>query len=351
MALAAPDPERIALVTQELCAVDTTTGLENYLIPLLTQRLRSMGARVRLQPVEGGRSNILATWGNPKVLFSTHLDTVPPFIPPRREGGRLWGRGTCDAKGILAIMLEALRVLIADGQGDFGLLGVVGEETDSLGARIALELQSDLPHLRGVINGEPTGNVLATGQRGSAHLCLRCHGKAAHSATPEEGINALFPLCDWLGGLRALPGVTDPVLGPETWNLGTLNGGRAMNIVPDEAEARIFARTVPGSTFVQDVTRLRPGGGVVELLFERAPEVFPAVQGFPMGPVPFGSDAHTLRHLVEDRWVVLTGPGSIRVAHTQDEHLDLTDAIAGARQYLELARLIMDRPMGADYTI
>ena len=109
----APDPERITLVTQELCAVDTTTGQEHRLMPLLTQRLGSLGARVRLQPVEGGRNNILATWGGPKVLFTTHLETVPPFIPPRREGGRLWGRGTCDAKGILATLLEAIRLLLA----------------------------------------------------------------------------------------------------------------------------------------------------------------------------------------------------------------------------------------------
>ena len=346
-----PDPERIAQATLQLCQLDSTTGQEARLIPLLTELFQSLGARVLWQPVEGGRSNLLASWGDPRLLFTTHLDTVPPYLSPRREGDRLWGRGTCDAKGILATMLESIRLLLAEGHRNLAFLGVVGEETDSLGARIALELKGLLPNLLGVINGEPTGNVLATGQRGSAHLCLRCSGKAAHSGTPEEGINAAFPLLDWIGELRRLPQRTDPILGAEVWNLGTLQTGRAINVVPDQGEARIFARTVAGSSFVQDVRRLRPELGEVEVLFEKDPEVFPPWEGFPMAPVPFGSDAHTLRNLVKDRFVVMTGPGSIRVAHTGNEYLDLADALAGVEQYLQLARIILARQQGPDYAI
>lgn len=321
------------------------------MIPLLTGMFRNLGARLQWQSVEGGRCNLLAAWGRPRLLFTTHLDTVPPYLPPRREGDRLWGRGTCDAKGILAAMMEAIRLLLAEGRRDLAFLGVVGEETDSLGARIALDLKASLPDLQGVINGEPTGNILAAGQRGSAHLCLRCHGRAAHSGTPEEGVNAAFPMFDWIGALRRLPERVDPILGPEVWNLGTLQTGRAINVVPDEAEARLFARTVAGSTFVQDVLRLRPERGEVEVLFEKGPEVFPQLEGFPMAPVPFGSDAHTLRNLARDRFVVMTGPGSIRVAHTEGEFLDLADAAAGAQQYLDLARTILDRPQAQDYAI
>jgi acetylornithine deacetylase len=346
-----PDPERIAQWTLPLCQVDSTTGLEARLIPMLTEMFRNLGARVLWQTVEGGRCNLLATWGQPKVLFTTHLDTVPQFLPPHRDGNRLWGRGTCDAKGILATMMETIRLLLAEGRRDLAFLGVVGEETDSLGARIALDLKTSLPDLLGVINGEPTGNVLATGQRGSAYLCLRCQGKAAHSGTPEEGLNAAFPLFDWIGGLRRLPERADPILGPEVWNLGTLQAGRAMNVVPDEAEARIFARTVAGSTFVEDVQRMKPALGRVDILFQRGPEVFPPVPGFAMAPVPFGSDAPTLRNLARDHFVVMTGPGSIRVAHTEAEHLDLEEAVAGAAQYLCLARQILARPTGPDYAI
>jgi acetylornithine deacetylase len=351
MSLPQPDPERIAQWTLQLCQVDSTTGHEARMIPTLTGMFRNLGARVLWQSVEGGRCNLLATWGEPRLLFSTHLDTVPPFIPPHREGDRLWGRGTCDAKGILATMMETIRLLLAEGHRDLAFLGVVGEETDSLGARIALDLKPNMPNLLGVINGEPTGNVLATGQRGSVHLCLRCQGKAAHSGTPEEGINAAFPMFDWIENLRRLPPRLDPILGPEVWNLGTLQAGRAINVVPDEAEARLFARTVAGSTFVKDVQRVRPEVGEVDVLFERGPEVFPLLEGFPMAQVPFGSDAPTLRALVRDRFVVMTGPGSIRVAHTEGEFLDLSDAVAGAQQYLALAHYILDRSQGTEYAI
>ena len=309
-----PDHERIAQWALQLCQVDSTTGQEARLIPLLTDLFRNLGARVLWQSVEGGRCNLLATWGEPRVLFTTHLDT-------------------------------------AEGHQDLAFLGVVGEETDSLGARIALDLKKNLPRLQGVINGEPTGNFLATGQRGAAHLCLRCQGKAAHSGTPEEGVNAAFPMFDWIDQLRRLPERVDPDLGPEVWNLGMLQSGRAINVVPDEAEARVFARTVAGSTFVEDVQRLRPTVGEVIVLIERGPEVFPKLEGFPTAPVPFGSDAVTLRDLVRDRFVVMTGPGSIRVAHTEGEYLDLPEAVAGVHQYLALARLILDRRQGPDYAI
>jgi len=345
------DPVRIAQWTLGLCAVDTTTGQEGRLLPLLVDLFQNLGARIQLQPVEGGRSNFLALWGRPRVLFTTHLDTVPPFIMPRREGDRLWGRGTCDAKGILVTMSEAIRILLREGHRDIAFLGVVGEETDSLGARLALELKPDLGDIEAVINGEPTGNRLATGQKGSLHLCLRCKGKPAHSGTPEEGINAAFPLLDWISDVRRLELARDERLGPELWNLGTLHTGRAINIVPDEGEAMLFARTVPGSRFGENVAALRPDLGELEVIFERPAQYFPVVEGFPMAPVPFGSDAHTLRNLSRGRFVAMTGPGSIRVAHTAEEHLDLADAVAGAAQYVNLAKHLLGRPVMADYAI
>ena len=134
-------------------------------------------------------------------------------------------------------MAEAIRALLEEGRRDLAFLGVVGEETDSPGAKQALELKDALGAVEAVVNGEPTGNRLATGQKGAVHLRLRCRGKAAHSGTPEEGVNAAFPLLDWIAAVRALPLAEDPRLGPEVWNLGTLTAGRAINVVPDEGTA------------------------------------------------------------------------------------------------------------------
>ena len=313
----------------ELCAVETTSGQEDQGLPALQALLAELGATVHLQPVAAGRTNVLATWGRPRVLFSTHLDTVPPFLAPRLEGDVLWGRGTCDANGQALAQLAAIRSLRAEGHDGFAWLGVVGEETDSLGAREALGLADRLGDVRALINGEPTELQLGTGQRGAQHLCLCCHGRAAHSGSPELGENATWPLLEWLQRLREQPRPQDPGLGPEVWNLGLLRAGEALNSVPAEAEAHLLARVVPDSTFLDEVRRLAPAGASVEVRLDEAPDRYPEVPGFPHAPMPFGSDAPTLRALVPDRTVVLAGPGTIRVAHTLNEHLSLSDLEAG----------------------
>jgi acetylornithine deacetylase len=311
----------------ELCASDTTSGLEDLGLPTLRALLAELGAEVTEQSVAPGRTNVLARWGEPRVLFSTHLDTVPPFIAPRREGGRIHGRGTCDAKGQILAQLAAIRALRDEGVEGLAWLGVVGEETDSAGARAALSLP--LPGLRALINGEPTGNKLATGQRGALHLHLECHGVAAHSGSPELGRNALWELTDWLQQLRAEARPADPMLGPEIWNLGRIEGGAAANVVPAHAEAEVLARTLPDSDFAHRVAALRPEHGEITVRLSEPPDRYPALNGFPMAPMPFGSDAPTLRALVPDRTVALAGPGHIATAHTADEHLDLDDLEAG----------------------
>lgn len=320
---------RLAERLAALCAVETPSGHEDQGLPDLQAWLSELGARVHLQPVAPGRTNVLATWGEPRVLFSTHLDTVPPHVAPRIEGDRVWGRGACDAKGQVLAQLEAIRGLVAEGRTGLGWLGVVGEETDSCGAAAALGLADRLGGLRALVNGEPTGNLLASGQRGVQHLCLRCHGRAAHSGSPELGRNATWPLLDWLQRVREAPRPTHPDLGPEVWNLGLLQAGHALNAVPAEAEAHLLARVVPGSSFQADVRRLAPEGAEVDLRLDEPPDQYPEVPGFPRAAMPFGSDAPALRALVPDRTVVLAGPGHIAVAHTLDEHLDLADLEAG----------------------
>jgi acetylornithine deacetylase len=320
-----------------LCAAETTSGQEDAGLPVLRELLNELGAKVVEQPVAEGRTNVLALWGRPRVLFSTHLDTVPPYFLPRIEGEVLLGRGTCDAKGQIVAQLAAVKALLDEGRDGLAWLGVVGEETDSAGAAAALGLANHLSELKVLINGEPTDLKLATGQRGAQHVCLRCDGRAAHSGSPELGRNATWPLLDWLQRLREQPRPVDAKLGPELWNLGLLHAGEALNSVPAKAEAQLMARTLPGSTFLEEIRRLAPSEGSVELRLDEPADLYPSVPGFDHAPMPFGSDAPTLRALVPDRTVVLAGPGSITIAHTLDEHLALSELEAGVNLNHRLA--------------
>lgn len=342
-----PAPDRAAAATwllertEALCEVDTTTGREDHGLPALQELLRELGASVELQQVAPGRHNVLATWGVPRLLFSTHLDTVPPFLPPRRSGDVLSGRGTCDAKGQAVAQLGAIQDLLARGLGGFAWLGVVGEETDSCGAVAAAALAPKLQTCVAAIDGEPTENLLATGQRGALQLKLVTRGVAAHSGTPELGRSAIWPLLEWLQRLRGLPTGVDRDLGPELWNVGLVQGGSAPNIVPAHAEAVLFVRSLPGSRFLQNVRELAPPEGAVEELSFTPPERYAPVPGFAEAFVPFGSDAPRVRALVGGQRVVLVGPGSIKVAHTLDEHITGQDLVAGREQLVALGAALL----------
>ncbi len=327
--------------TETLCRADTTTGREDHGLPALRALLRELGAAIDLQEVAPGRHNVLATWGTPRLLFSTHLDTVPPFLPPRRQGDLLTGRGACDAKGQIAAQLGAIRELLARGHSGLCWLGVVGEETDSAGAIAAAELAARFATCVAAINGEPTENRLATGQRGALQLRLRTTGITAHSGTPELGRSAIWPLLDWLQRLRELPAAVDPELGPEIWNLGALHGGTAPNVIPADAEAVLFVRSLPGSQFLAKVRELAPAAGVIDEVSFTAPERFIQLPGFDHANVTFGSDAPRLRTMVGGQRVVLCGPGSIKVAHTLDERITGTELEAGCHRLVAIAETFL----------
>jgi len=330
-----PDPAFGLLA--ELCALDSSSGREAELLPVLLPALSARGARVDVRQLAPGRCNVLAVWGEPRVLFSTHLDTVPPFIPPRLEGDTLFGRGACDAKGQMVAQWLAVDRLLAEGRTGFAWLGVAGEETDSLGAQEALHWADRFTGCRALINGEPTELKLAAGQRGVENLLLSCAGRAAHGGSPELGHSAILDLLDWLAGMRGLPLLSDPELGPEVWNLGTIQGGTAVNIVPDRAQALLNLRTVPGSTFRAALAALSPAQGELRVMLADPPCRFPGIPGFDRAPMPFGSDLPQLRGLIPDGTVVLAGPGSISVAHTEHEHLTLADLRAGIELNHKLA--------------
>ena len=327
----------------QLCAVDTTSGGEDAGLPVLRSILQDLGAAVHEQPVAPGRTNVLATWGDPQVLFSTHLDTVPPFIPPRREAEAIHGRGSCDAKGQIVAQLAAIEGLLDDGRTGLAWLGVVGEETDSAGAMAALALAPRLGGLKVLVNGEPTEGLLATGQLGIPHWRLCCEGKAAHSGTPQLGRSAAWPLLDWLNRIREVPLPEDPDLGAEVWNLGLLKAGNAANVIPAHAEADLLVRSLPGSRLGERIQALAPPEGKAELLLSEPADRYPELPGFPRAFVPFGSDAPRLRDLVADRTAVLAGPGTITVAHTDREHLLLADLAAGIDLNRRLALHFLDR--------
>jgi acetylornithine deacetylase len=328
-----------------LCAADTTSGREDAGLEDLRTLLSGLGATLVEQPVATGRTNVLALWGNPQVLFSTHLDTVPPYFPPTLGETALHGRGACDAKGQIVVQLAAIRRLLHEGCEGLAWLGVVGEETDSAGATAALALKAHLPDLRALINGEPTGLKLGTGQRGIQHIRLYCEGRSAHSGSPELGHSAAWPLLDWLQRLRERPRPSDAELGPELWNLGLLQAGEALNALPAHAEAHLLARVLPGSGLLEEVRRLAPPEGRVDLCLDEPPDRYPLIPGFESVSLPFGSDAPALRNLVPDCTVVLAGPGHISVAHTLEEHITLEDLDAGVDLNHRLARHFLgERP-------
>lgn len=337
-------PEQLAQqMLVALCTLDSSSAREAALLPALLPMLEGLGAQIEVRDLAPGRCNVLATWGEPRILFSTHLDTVPPFLPVRIEGDRVLARGACDAKGQMVAQFLAIRRLLDEGHSGFAWLGVCGEETDSLGAAEALHWKSRLSACRVLINGEPTDLKLATGQRGVDHLHLRCTGRAAHSGSPHLGHSAILDLLDWVQALRQCPGAVDPHLGPEVWNLGLLSGGNAVNVVPALAEAHLHVRTVPGSTFRNRVERLCPQRGEMVTLLSEPPDAYPEIPGFEHRAMPFGSDAPQLRELVPDRTVVLAGPGSITVAHTVDEFLSIPELLAGIELNRRLALHFLEK--------
>ena len=231
-------------LTKSLVNMASVTGHEKACGEFVKGHLAHLGFQAELMPVSRDRSNVFATWGKPDVVLSTHMDTVPPFFPAHEDAEHIYGRGSCDAKGILAAQVTAAERLKNDGVEDFALLFLVGEETVSDGAR-----EANL-HPRGsryIINGEPTENKLVIGSKGNLRFDVRARGKMAHSAYPELGVNAIDKLLDVLEDIREISLPASPVLGPSTMNIGVITGGRAANVIPDEAVAQILIRIVENS--------------------------------------------------------------------------------------------------------
>jgi acetylornithine deacetylase len=239
----------VALAT-EFLSLDSTTGRERESVDLAARWLVARGWNVTLQEVEPGRSNIWATRRGGGVTLSTHLDTVPPYVSPKLDGNRLYGRGACDAKGIAAAMLIAAQRLADSGEERVDLLFVVGEEKGSPGARAANRLPATSKWL---VNGEPTESKLASGGKGALRVIVRIRGREAHSAYMHLGESALEPMLDLLPHLRTLHLPTDDLLGETTYNVGLLRAGTEANVVPGLAEAEIMIRLVGDPAPVKEI--------------------------------------------------------------------------------------------------
>lgn len=322
----------VVALAAELLAIQSFTRDEGAAIDFVARWLVTRGWNVSIQEVSPGRGNVWASRSGGGVTLSTHLDTVPPFQPPRLSGNRLYGRGACDAKGIAAAMMVAAESLVADGEERVDLLFVVGEEKGSDGARAANNLPATS---RFLINGEPTESRLATGCKGSLRFILRTHGREAHSAYPELGHSAIEPLIRLLPTLHDLTFPSDPILGPTTVNIGTIQGGTEANIVPASAQAEVMVRLVTDVAPVKQLLQPWAAAGAAEIEFGSTipAQHFHVVPGYDAGPVAYTSDIPLL-----GRWgtPLLFGPGSIHVAHTPDEYVDVNELRSSVDTYAAL---------------
>ncbi len=324
------DPVELA---RALIDIDSTTGQEQQAAAWLSRFLRDRGYDVSEQPVSEGRFNVYARLSTePRLVFSTHFDCVPPFFPSRLQDGRLFGRGSCDAKGILAAQVAASERLRAAGQSDVALLFVVGEERGSDGARVANDRAPAGIHY--LVNGEPTDNRLGAATRGVLRIRLRAAGRAAHSSYPELGESAIDKLLDALMLVRGLDLPADPVLGRTHYSVGLIEGGIAPNVISPHASAELLFRIVGDGAHVRDLLRPVERLAHIEEVLQVPAVKLHTVPDLETAVFPYTTDIPLL-----NRWgtPLLLGPGSIHVAHTADEYVEVDELNAAVDRYAALA--------------
>ena len=324
-------------LAKKLMEIPSVTGTERAIGEFLWSHLASLGYRVERQSVSPDRFNLLAFAGDARVFLCTHIDTVPPpTIPIREDDDFLYGRGACDTKGIIAAMLEAGERVRYEGVTRFGYLFLVGEETDSIGAKVANTLKWDSEY---VIVGEPTQNKLARAQKGTMMLNLTAAGRACHSGYPEHGTSAIRALMDLINDCEKADWGNDPILGKGTFNTGTFQGGQAANIVPPSASASMMIRTVePRAQVEEKMRRIVGNRATMEIVGASDPLPLHVVDGFETTVVSFGSDAP---HLTNTGKRLLIGPGSILDAHTAGEKISKRELMEGVGLYERLVRKLL----------
>ena len=361
----------------EMLEINSTSGGEKGFADFLEQRMSGPGRRVETfevpammgdWPTENGTPvNLMVSWGEPKVVFCTHLDTVPPYIAPSVEvladgDMKIKGRGSCDAKGQIFAMWEACLELESRGCTDFALLLLAGEETGSFGAKAFAAMEGMVPEDAVVIVGEPTDNHMTSASKGTKSFEVTFTGEAFHSGYPQYGRSAVEMFSDFMNALRSIVFPEDPVLGDTTWNIGRLESDNPQNVLSDSLTCRVYFRT----TFESDVMvcnvmknmagpdaklrfgrrRVQDGSDIVakdvaqwqkymsvKAFGGDSPTFYTTLEGFPVKAVAFGSDAPQLGCFARK---ILCGPGSILVAHRDDEHVMLSDLKAAVVGYVRM---------------
>ena len=325
-------------LTRKLIDIESTTGMEGSVGEALADELTQLGYNVERMPVEADRFNVWAMvpgHPQPELALSTHMDTVPPFIPSSETADRIYGRGSCDAKGIIVAQIAAAEKLKGEGV-PVGLLFLVGEERDSQGAQTANQQPRGVKYL---INGEPTENRLALASKGTLRVELVARGKMAHSAYPELGESAIDKLVDALHEVRKVKLPTDPLAGPCTLNVGQIEGGRAPNVIPDYAVAQLLFRLVgPAEELRQQIVGAVAGKAEAHFKLEIPYMKLGTVPGIETMVAAFTTDIPALT-----RWgkPLLIGPGSIHVAHTEGEYIEKKQLLDAVELYARIARELL----------
>lgn len=308
----------------------STSGEERALAMLLSERMKRPDNRVEMMEVGDGTLNLLISWGEPRLLFCTHMDTVPPYIAPRKEGGRYYGRGTCDAKGQIVSMWNACVELAERGETGFGLLLLAGEETGSFGAKAFTQTGREYEY---VVVGEPTDNKMVSASKGTKSFVLEFEGISCHSGYPEEGRSAVMGLYGLMQELQEHPFPVDERMGETTWNIGELHADNKQNILAGTCRCRIYFRTTEASdTLVGERmealgkkyhAKVEAKGGDTPMRYMTLPEAETIT-------VAFGSDAPQLHHCAKR---MLCGPGSILVAHRDSEQVSEQELVEATERY------------------
>lgn len=333
------EPIDVCKLTRELIEIPSVTGDEFQVGTSLAELLNRRGYQVELLEIENDRANVIATTGGPpKVVLSTHMDTVPPYIESGEDEEFIYGRGACDAKGIIAAQIAAAEILRAEGINEIGLLFTVDEEVTSAGAK-ALNEHSIAAACRYLINGEPTDNRLAIGTKGSLQVTIKTEGRAAHSAYPEQGDSAILKLLDVLDEVRKIAWPVDDTFGGTTCNIGVISGGTRPNVIPDAAQTTLQIRLVASAGAAKDLLEGAVNGRAkLEYKSAHDPIRLLALDGFESTIVRFTTD---IPYLSNWGTPLLIGPGSILDAHTEHERVAKSELLKAVEIYRELVQRLL----------